>query len=233
MNSEIQKPSRHTHNASVLPAILFFWTLASLIIPNAVLDITDRYDWATATLNILLPVSAYALLLTYRRRIGVAVVLALPLMIFGAFQLVLSYLYGEAIIAVDMFLNVATTNVDEVNELLGNLIYAIGAVVVLYLPPLIAGIIGIIRKWRIGERFSHRARKLAIAGIGCSAILTGIVAIRSSFGSLRHTLFPVNVVCNLAEAINRTVKPTIMNRLPPDSPTGHVAPATPANAKST
>ena len=82
MNSEIQKPSRHTHNASVLPAILFFWTLASLIIPNAVLDITDRYDWATATLNILLPVSAYALLLTYRRRIGVAVVLSLPLMIF-------------------------------------------------------------------------------------------------------------------------------------------------------
>ena len=87
----------------------------------------------------------------------------------------LSYLYGEAIIAVDMFLNVATTNVEEVNELLGNLIYAIGAVVVLYLPPLIAGIIGIIKKWRLGERFSQRARKLAIAGIGCSAILTGIV----------------------------------------------------------
>ena len=129
MNSEIQKPSRHTRNAAILPVILFFWTLASLIIPNAVLDITDRYDWATATLNILLPVSAYALLLTYRRRIGVAVVITLPLMIFGAFQLVLSYLYGEAIIAVDMFLNVATTNVEEVNELLGNLIYAIGAVV--------------------------------------------------------------------------------------------------------
>lgn len=206
MNSEIQKSSRHTRNAAILPVILFFWTLASLIIPNAVLDITDRYDWATAALNLLLPVSAYALLLTYRRRIGVAVVLTLPLMIFGAFQLVLSYLYGEAIIAVDMFLNVATTNVDEVNELLGNLIYAIGAVVVLYLPPLIAGIIGIIKKWRLGERLSQRARKLAIAGIGCSAILTGIVAIRSSFGSLRHTLFPVNVVCNLAEAINRTVK---------------------------
>jgi len=146
MNSEIQKSSRYTRNAAILPVILFFWTLASLIIPNAVLDITDRYDWATATLNILLPVSAYALLLTYRRRIGVAVVITLPLMIFGAFQLVLSYLYGEAIIAVDMFLNVATTNVEEVNELLGNLIYAIGAVVVLYLPPLIAGIIGIIKK---------------------------------------------------------------------------------------
>ncbi len=40
------------------------------------------------------------------------------LMFFAAFQLVLLYLYGRSVIAVDMFLNLVTTNPDEVNELL-------------------------------------------------------------------------------------------------------------------
>lgn len=206
MNSQIHDTSRHSRRKATHTLLLYFWTLAALTIPNLVLDITDRYDWATAALNIALPLSAYALLLTFRRRIGTAVVITLPLMIFGAFQLVLSYLYGEAIIAVDMFLNVATTNVDEVNELLGNLIYAIGAVVVLYLPPLICGIVAIVKKWRLTEPFSRAMRRLAVVGLALSVVLTGAVAARNTIGSLRHTLFPVNVICNLAEAINRTVR---------------------------
>ncbi len=42
----------------------------------------------------------------------------IPQLIFNAFQIVLFYLFGESVIAVDMFLNLATTNVTEASELL-------------------------------------------------------------------------------------------------------------------
>ena len=48
---------------------------------------------------------------------------------FGAFQIVLLYLFGQSIIAVDMFLNLATTNSSEAMELLGNLTPAVVVVV--------------------------------------------------------------------------------------------------------
>ena len=53
---------------------------------------------------------------------------------FGAFQIVLLYLFGQSIIAVDMFLNLVTTNSSETLELLDNLTPAIIAVIILYVP---------------------------------------------------------------------------------------------------
>ena len=58
---------------------------------------------------------------------------------FGAFQIVLLYLFGQSIIAVDMFLNLVTTNSSEALELLDNLTPAIIAVIILYVPALILG----------------------------------------------------------------------------------------------
>lgn len=52
----------------------------------------------------------------------------------GAFQLVLTYLYGRGPIAVDMWLNLVTTNGDEVGELLSQLLPAIGSVGNIYVP---------------------------------------------------------------------------------------------------
>ena len=53
---------------------------------------------------------------------------------FAAFQLVLLYLFGTGVIAVDMFLNPVTTNPGEAMELLDNLAPAVVGVFVVYLP---------------------------------------------------------------------------------------------------
>jgi glucan phosphoethanolaminetransferase (alkaline phosphatase superfamily) len=58
-----------------------------------------------------------------------------PVMFIGAFQIVVSYLYHDGSpIGVDMFLNVWTTNLTEVDELLSSLVLPVALVVVLYLP---------------------------------------------------------------------------------------------------
>ena len=108
------------------PECLYWWVVIALIIPNILLDVTETSPILCKISNVLLPVGVYMLLMAACRKIGIMSLLMLPFMILAAFQLVLLYLYGESVIAVDMFLNVVTTNVREVNELLGNLIYAIG-----------------------------------------------------------------------------------------------------------
>ena len=64
--------------------------------------------------------------------------LVFPFVFLAAFQLVLLYLFGQGIISVDMFLNVVTSNSDEIRELLDNLVPAVGSVFVIYLPLLVA-----------------------------------------------------------------------------------------------
>lgn len=64
---------------------------------------------------------------------------------FGAFQIVLLYLFGQSIIAVDMFLNLVTTNSSEALELLDNLIPAIVIVVLLYIPALAVATVSVIK----------------------------------------------------------------------------------------
>ena len=64
----------------------------------------------------------------------------LPLMILGAFQIVLLYLFGGSIIAVDMFTNLFTTNASEAGELLANIWPAVVFVCVIYIPLLVLGV---------------------------------------------------------------------------------------------
>ena len=101
----------------------------------------------------------------------------LPLLVFHAFQLVLFYLFGEAVIAVDMFLNVATTNVSEAGELLDNLWPAIVAVCLLYIPTIAIAVITCKRKIQLPA--SYRKKRLLSAEFYCfflsvSRLLPGI-----------------------------------------------------------
>ena len=74
---------------------------------------------------------------------------------FGAFQIVLLYLFGQSVIAVDMFLNLVTTNPGEALELLDNLIPAIIIVVLLYIPALVW------LRWPSARNGDYRKRSFA------------------------------------------------------------------------
>lgn len=112
---------------------------------------------------IVLPGAAYMMLLSVFRKPGAGIWLLFPMLILGAFQLVLLYLFGNSIIAVDMFLNVLTTNSGEALELLGKLMPAIIGVIVLYLPGLIWGVRSIRMKTTLSK--SYRMKVFCLSGV--------------------------------------------------------------------
>ncbi len=189
-------------------AVIMLWALPLLLtVPNAVLSITEQYYSIAARIaNVALPAGIYLLIAAWSRRIGRTALLMIPLMVLCAFQIVLIFLYGESIIAIDMFLNVVTTNVHEASELLRNLGPAIAVVCALYLPLIIGGIVLCVKRCHTTLPQRRAAR---MAGIGLSAV--GAAAFAVSFampGGYRpeRELFPVNVCYNMGVASCRTVQ---------------------------
>ena len=128
----------------------------------------------------------------------------LPLLVFHAFQLVLFYLFGEAVIAVDMFLNVATTNVSEAGELLDNLWPAIVAVCLLYIPTIAIAVITCKRKIQLPA--SYRKKAVVIGGV-LLLLSFGLTFVARNKNTGHFTVcedvYPANVIYNLGFAINK------------------------------
>lgn len=185
------------------PANLALWVAIALMAPNIGLNITEHYSFFSSAVNLLLPFGVYLLLMSAWKRVGVMTWLMIPFMIFAGFEIVLLYLYGDSVIAVDMFLNVVTTNVSEATELLANLGFAMGVVFVLYLPPIIWGIVAICRKQYLQTGF----RRLT-AGWGAALMVAGLLCTGGAYlvdegYNFRYETFPVNAVSNLIEACHR------------------------------
>lgn len=107
-----------------------------------------------------------------------------------------------------MFLNVATTNFKEVSELLSSLIEAIITVIAIYLPPIIWAIILIVRKYTCSDRCRQIIGKIGIA-VSATGLVMLIVCLVSVPGfKITRNIFPVNVISNMIEAVNRSVKTT-------------------------
>ncbi len=188
------------------PAVLLWVLPCALIIPNIVLDITDYSNWLEKTANVLLPFGLYLWLMGLSRNTGRTALLMFPLIFYAAFQVVLLYLYGESIIAVDMFLNVVTTNVGEATELLGNLSLAIMTVIVLYLIPLVWAAVLVCRRLRAPARLTAAARRcgLAVLAAGLAAMAAAYIFL-PTYSAVRD-IFPANVIHNTVTAAVRTEK---------------------------
>lgn len=124
---------------------LFYLFLIILIVPNVVLCFTEPMPIVAKVCNVLLPFSIYYMVMSWSRNCGRTFWILFPFLFFGAFQIVLLYLFGQSIIAVDMFLNLVTTNSSEALELLDNLIPAIVIVVLLYIPALAVATVSVIK----------------------------------------------------------------------------------------
>ena len=130
----------------IISSILAIWCITVCSAPNIILSFTESLSvWQRIT-NTLLPCGIYILLMSTTSKVCKSTLWMFFLMFFAAFQLVLLYLYGRSVIAVDMFLNLVTTNPDEVNELLGSMGIIILVVCIMYLPPLVTAIIGCFKR---------------------------------------------------------------------------------------
>ena len=183
---------------------LFFITILVLAIPNVALCFTERMAPAACLANVLLPVGTEWLLMTANRCPGKMTWAMFLLVFFAAFQVVLLYLFGNSIIAVDMFLNLVTTNPGEALELLDNLIPAVSFVVVVYVPVLVLATVSIRRKDRLPRSFLSFQRRLAAIAVAAGmASLGASYATDDDYRAELH-LYPANVFYNLWLAVERT-----------------------------
>ena len=182
--------------------LTYFITLFVLILPNLVLAVTEQVAPAGRVAGVALPLGVYWLLLSLSRRTGRTAILLFPAMFLGAFQMVLTYLYGRGPIAVDMWLNLVTTNPGEVNELLSQLLPAIVWVVVVYVPAIALGAVAWAKRWDVGQAFLRRNRRAALCLTAAAAAFTA-VAVGCTPYSVASDLFPANAVYNFGMALQR------------------------------
>jgi len=189
--------------SSVLVAVY----VAVMMIPNLVLVFTEPYSLWSKAVAVLVPLGFYAWWSVLLRRSGITIWLSFPFVFFGAFQIVLLYLFGNSIIATDMFTNLLTTNPGEAGELLSNIWPAVLIVAVIYVPLLWLATCEIREKRHIPQR---TRRWLGLTGAlvflaGCAML---VPARRQSEGEsvLKNDVFPINVFYNLKLSISEYYK---------------------------
>ena len=204
MNNSICKTICNTiYNKVSSGAFLYGYAVVALLLPNIDLCFTERLSFWADCVNVLLPLALYMWFFSIAKCPGKMVWWAFVFIFFAAFQLVLLYLFGTGVIAVDMFLNLVTTNAGEAMELLDNLAPAVVGVFVIYLPLLVLGIIHIRKKYQISAAFQHHVRKwvMEVGGIGLFCLLACYVVVDDY--RMRNQLYPVNVCYNLYLAFGR------------------------------
>ena len=182
--------------------IIFFLYLIILILPNLILCYTESIPLSGKQALVLLPLGVYWTILSLSPRKSRTLWWMFPILFLGAFNIVLSYLFGKGVIAVDMWLNLTTSSPAEMGEMLSQIYPAVVAVVVIYLPTLIYATIDIARKTKLPTSFLQKQR---IAGllVLAYAIPLSIYASCAGKWKILDDLFPINVCYNLRLAIER------------------------------
>lgn len=188
------------------PKLLYFYYLIAFMLPNVGLTITEPMGTMACISNLLLPAGLYALLLTLSRKPGKMIWILFPFVFFAAFQLVLLYLFGRSVIAVDMFLNVVTTNPGEAIELLDNLVPGVAGVFIVYLPALLLGICSLHMKEQLEHTFLTKARRWSAGALAAGLLCFGLTYLVEPGYTARKELYPLNASYNLYLAIERTNK---------------------------
>ena len=104
----------------------YYWILTlALLLPNVVLSVVMQQPAVGRVLNILLMLPVYMLLLLSAKRPGRVYWGLFVLVLLHAFQLVLLTIFSGSVVAVDMLLNIFTSEPDEAGELLSNILWPI------------------------------------------------------------------------------------------------------------
>ncbi|WP_121964476.1 phosphoethanolamine transferase [Myroides sp. N17-2] len=186
------------------PIALFWFYILVNMAPSFYFAFTQPVDLLGRIVIILFPLGLFMTIFSAFKNSGAWLLLCFPLMFLHAFQIVLFYLFGEDIIAADMFLNVATTNTSEINELLGSLLPSIALVCFLYIPPIVLAI----RQWKKKNYLDWSFRRLTVL----PAVLLLIASLVLSFYStnkntntfaFNQDVYPVNALHNLGFAVNK------------------------------
>lgn len=183
---------------------LFCFFILVNLVPNFALFFTEPYSVMGKIILITFPLGLYFIVFSLLKNIGLLQLILIPQLVMNAFQLVILYLFGESVIAVDMFLNLATTNVSEASELLGNLWPAIICVCVIYIPTIVIAAFACHHRTHLSSPFRKR---MAVSGLIIAVLSYGLTftAKNEISGSyrLKYDVFPANIYYNLHFAVHK------------------------------
>lgn len=182
--------------------LVFFLYLIVLILPNLILCVTESMPLAGRLALILLPLGLYWSVMSMFSRLSRTMLWMFPIMFLGAFNIVLSYLFGKGVIAVDMWLNLTTSSPAEMGEMLSQIYPAVVAVVLVYVPTIAYAIFDMRKKTSLTRRFMKHQMCMGVALLLLSLPIT-FMAARTGKWNVMDDLFPVNVCYNFQLAVER------------------------------
>lgn len=176
---------------------LYFLFAAALMTATCMLFFTEPMTAVTRVAFLTLPLSLQMGLLLLFKKPGVMFLLFLPKLVLDAFQLVVLYLFNESIIAVDMFLNVVSTNTTEAGELLGNITPVLIAMVIVFVPCLILAVYSIRNKNILSPSFRKKMAGWSLILFFTGLIFMGISIWRNPRFNFKTDIYPANILYNL------------------------------------
>lgn len=182
--------------------LVFFLYLIVLILPNLILCVTESMPLAGKLALVLLPLGLYWSVMSMFSRLSRTMLWMFPIMFLGAFNIVLSYLFGKGVIAVDMWLNLTTSSPAEMGEMLSQIYPAVVAVVLVYVPTIAYAIFDMRKNSSLTRRFMKHQMCMGVALLLLSLPIT-FMAARTGKWNVMDDLFPVNVCYNFQLAVER------------------------------
>ncbi|MBB4035194.1 glucan phosphoethanolaminetransferase (alkaline phosphatase superfamily) [Dysgonomonas hofstadii] len=183
------------------PVKMFIFFVIVNLLPSLGLIFTEPYNLWGKVILILFPTGLFFFIFTIMKNVGLMQLILIPILIIHAFQIVVFYLFGEGVIAVDMFLNVVTTNVTEASEVLNSILASVVFVIIVYVPTIVVAAIANKRKVYLTGKFRLR---IMIAGvvIMLGAYLLTFAANNTNTNSftMHEDVYPVDVTYNLGLA---------------------------------
>ena len=185
--------------------LLFLVCVITLVLPNFFLFFTESIPLIGRLCNVVLPVSAFWYIMTLGQKPGKTYLWLFLFIFFNAFQLVLLYLFGNSVIAVDMFLNLVTTNPVEANELLSNITPAIVYIIIIYVPTILWSIYSF-KLSPLDITFRLKQRKYAKYGCSAGILLLICSYVFDNNFKLENDIYPINVMYNVVLAVDREMR---------------------------
>lgn len=185
------------------PGFLFLAFITILMMANIVLLFTEPMRPIAKFAFILLPLGFQMLLLSLIKKPGLTFLILLPKCILDAFQLVLIKLYGGSFIAVDMFLNLVTTNSSEAGELLSNIAPMILFMLIIYIPSIMLAIHSLKNRTVLKLPFRDTMLKISTCILSSGVIFFAICQYGRGCFDIKYDLYPINVICNMDFALKK------------------------------